>query len=110
MRTVPAELPGADLVAAGLDGLRRGDPTPEALLVLVGAQRLRWAEVDVPDAPADWAGLLADGPEIALYNAVAATQGRDAHSQYNALVRRLVSFERALERIRRTDALEEPPR
>ena len=99
---MPAGLPGAELVTAGLDGLRRGDPTPEALLVLVGAQRLRWAGVDVPDAPGEWADLLADGPEIALYNTVAAAHGRNAHSHYNALVRRLVSFERALERMRRS--------
>lgn len=102
MKTVPERLPGAELVSAGLDGLRRGNPTPEALLVLVGAQRLRWAGVDVPDAPRKWADLLADGPEIALYGAVTAAHGRNAHSQYNALVRRLVSFEQALERMRRS--------
>ena len=99
--TVPDGLPGAELVAKGLEALHRGQPTLEALLVLVGAPRLRWAGVDVPDAPKSWGEVLANGPELALYGKVAASCGRDAHSQYNALIRRLVSFERALERVRR---------
>lgn len=90
-------LPGADLVATGLDALRRGEPTKEALLVLVGKSRLRWAGVQVPEPPEGWSELLSDGPEIALYQNMARTHGKDAHSQYNALIRRLVSFERALE-------------
>jgi len=35
--------------------------------------------------------------DLLLYAALAREHGNDAHSQYNALVRRLVSFERALE-------------
>ena len=90
--TVPRDLPGADLVSAGIEALRRGEPTVEALLVMVGARRMRAAGLDVPP------GLPLDGyPEHALYLAVAAAHPQDAHSRYNALVRRLVSFERALE-------------
>lgn len=35
---------------------------------------------------------------MALYLAIGADHPGDAHSRYNALIRRLVSFERALER------------
>ena len=92
-----SNLPGADLVLAGLDALdamARGEQdefTPEALLVAIGAGRLRAAGLVVPDAPA-----VPEHPELALYNAIADAHP-DAHSRYNALIRRLVSFERALE-------------
>jgi hypothetical protein len=36
------------------------------------------------------------GPEHRLYALLAVTNADSAHSRYNALVRRLVSFERAL--------------
>ena len=37
-------------------------------------------------------------PEMALYRLLAAQHGNGAYSQYNALIRSLVSFERALAR------------
>ena len=43
-------------------------------------------------------------PELALYRAVGRRHPRDAHAQYNALIRRLVSFEHEIER-RRFSAL-----
>ena len=92
-----ADLPGAALVLAGLKALHalargeRDDFTPEALLVAIGARRLRAAGLAIPDAPG-WP----EQPELALYEAIAAAHA-DAHSRYNALIRRLVSFERALE-------------
>ena len=91
--TVPLNLPGADLVSAGIEALRRGEATIEALLVMTGTRRMRAAGLDVPR------GLpLAQFPEHALYKAIAADHPDDAHSRYNALIRRLVSFEHALER------------
>ena len=91
----PRNLPGADLVASGLEALHRGDMTVEALLVLIGAPRLRAAGLDVPSVPpAD------TSPEIALYLAIEREHPADAHSRYNALICRLVSFERALENLR----------
>ena len=92
-----ADLPGSDMVLAGLDALRelaRGERdrfTVEALLVAVGVRRLRAAGLAVP-----WVTPWPEQPELALYQAIADDQA-DAHSQYNALLRRLVSFERALE-------------
>lgn len=86
-----SNLPGAELVSAGLAALKRGEPTIEALLVTIGASRLRHAGLEVPSLP----GMR--DCELALYTALCETGGTDAHSAYNALIRRLVSFERALE-------------
>ena len=82
-------LPGEDLVGQGLQDLSRGEETAGALLVSVGASRLRRAGLPVPRALPD--------PEHRLYLLLARLHGDDAHSRYNALIRRLVSFERALE-------------
>ena len=92
---LPPGLPGGDLIAAGIAALRQGDFSIEALLVCVGARRLRRAGLDVPDAPG-----RPDEPELALHAAICAAGPADAHARYNALLRRLVSFERALERHR----------
>jgi hypothetical protein len=80
--------PGEDLVRKGLEDLADGRFTVEALLVAVGAPRLRRCGIDVP--PHD-----IDRPEHRLYEALARTDPDSAHSRYNALIRRLVSFERA---------------
>lgn len=61
-----------------------------ALVVLIGAPRLRRLGVEVPPSP------IAQ-PEHALYAALAAEEPDAAHSRYNALVRRLVSYEHAAE-------------
>jgi hypothetical protein len=39
--------------------------------------------------------MTIDDPELRLYNLLAERYGDAAHSKYNALLRRLVSFERA---------------
>ena len=82
-------VPGADLVRAGLNDLANGVESIESLLVLIGAPRLRSLGFDVPDTP--------HYPEDRLYAKLSETSGDAAHSQYNALIRRLVSFERAME-------------
>lgn len=83
-------LPGADLVEKGIADLDRGEVTIEAWLVSIGAVRIRDASgIRVR-------GALAE-PEAGLYAALARENEDAAHSRYNALVRRLVSFERALE-------------
>ena len=93
MTRVPEELPGAELVARGVEDLKRGKLTVEALLVAVGAPRLRAAGLSVPKAPG-WP----PEPERALYEAIGRSGVEDSHARYNSLIRRLVSFERALER------------
>lgn len=87
------ELPGADLIDTGIEDLRRGKFTIEALLVAVGAPRLRAAGLSVPEA-SGWPPV----PEHALYEAIGRSGVANSHSRYNSLIRRLVSFERALER------------
>lgn len=83
------DLPGGDLITRGLADLERGEETVASLLVSIGAPRLRRSGVAVPG------GTFPD-PEHRLYLRLAAEDSDSAHSRYNAWVRRLVSFERAL--------------
>lgn len=92
MRDIPDDLPGAARVREGLADLARGLETEAGLLVSIGAHRLRNAGLDVPPGFKD--------PEHRLYHLLSGIHGDDAHSRYNALVRLLVSFERALECVR----------
>ena len=82
-------LPGADLIERGLSDLVDGIPSIEALLVSIGAPRLRTAGIPVDNAISD--------PERRLYDLLATENPDAAHARYNALIRRLVSFERAAE-------------
>jgi len=84
-----AVLPGEDLVRRGLADLGRGIESVEALLVSIGAPRLSALGYRIPRPLAD--------PERRLYDRLAAEDQDSAHSRYNALIRRLVSFERAAE-------------
>lgn len=89
MNTVPVHvegLPGADLIGRGIADLRAGRETAESLLVSIGATRLRSVGMELPSP--------IDSPEHKLYLLLARTKGNAAHSSYNALLRRLVSFER----------------
>lgn len=83
-------LPGYELVRDGLRDLGAGEETTAALLVSIGAPRLRRAGIEVPPVPYD-------DPEIRLYLRLSAEHDNAAHSRYNALIRTLVSFERAAE-------------
>jgi hypothetical protein len=83
-------LPGGDLVRQGLDDLARGIESVPALLVSIGAPRLQRIGLPLPAA-------LLDDPERRLYLHLAAEDSDSAHDRYNALVRRLVSFENAAE-------------
>ena len=85
-------LPGADLIRDGLRDLANGVESIPAMLVLAGGPRLRSLGFDVPDVPYM--------PEHRLYELLAAEDPYAAHSRYNALIRRLVSFERAAECVR----------
>lgn len=88
----PLNLPGGDLIAAGLRDLDANRESVAALLVSIGAPRLRGLGFHVP--------IVLDGPEHRLYATLARENPASAHSRYNALVRRLVSFERAAECVR----------
>ncbi len=86
-------LPGHDLVAEGTADLRAGRETPAAMLVAMAAARLRATGIEVP-------GTEIERPSHRLYDLLAADYGVDAHSRYNALVGRIVSFARAAEHAR----------
>jgi hypothetical protein len=61
--------------------------SPEALLVSIGTPRLRQLGIALAEP--------LDSPEHRLYELLQSEYGDAAHGRYNALVRRLVSFERA---------------
>jgi hypothetical protein len=82
--------PGSDLVRQGLEDLVKGRDSIPALLVSIGAPRLRALGVSLPHVD-----IVA--PEHRLYHKLWEQDPDSAHSRYNALLRRLVSFERAME-------------
>ena len=82
--------PGGDLIRQGLEDSAQGRESEAALLVLIGAPRLRRLGFDIPEAEAR-------PPEHKLYELLARSDSDSAHSRYNALIRRLVSFERTVE-------------
>jgi len=87
-------LPGNDLIEAGVSDLLEGRETIAALLVAIGAPRLRRLGIALPEQ-------LPDEPEHRLYELLARDETDSAHSRYNALIRRLVSYERAAECVSR---------
>jgi hypothetical protein len=82
-------LPGAELIDKGLADLARNQETIESLLVSIGSPKLKSLGVEVgPETFTD--------PEHRLYALLSREHGDGAHGRYNALVRLLVSYERAL--------------
>ena len=84
-------LPANELISAGIRDLNDRKETVAALLVSVGAPKLRSLGMDIPEVPVPFGST----PEHRLYNLLSAEGADSAHSRYNALIRRLVSFERA---------------
>lgn len=84
-----ARYPGGDLIERGLKDLEEGRESIDSLLVSIGTPRLRRLGFDI-ERPFSSA-------EHRLYGLLAQEGPDRAHSRYNALIRRLVSFERALE-------------
>lgn len=89
MRADLDALPGHELVRTGLDDLRGGRESVEAVLLLAARTRLHHAGIEVPDHPLD----VPAGHR--LYDLLSDENRATAHSRYNALVGRLVSFLRA---------------
>ncbi len=81
-------LPGIELVEEGIRDLARGVETPMACLVSLGAPRLRTLGWDIPEP-------VIPEAEHRLYALLAREDQDSAHGRYNALVRRLVSYERS---------------
>jgi hypothetical protein len=86
-------LPGHELVEQGLADLRENRVTRHALLIAIAAPNLRRLGFTLPACE-----NLPDEPGLALYRELCKERRTDPYVEYNALIRRLVSFERALER------------
>lgn len=80
------KIPGEEFVRDGLVDLKEGRETVSALLVAIGAPRLRQLGIDVPKHSFT-------SPEHRLYAVLANEDSDSAHSRYNALIQRLVSYE-----------------
>ena len=85
-------LPGEDLVSRGLYDAAGGIESAEALLVAIGAPRLSRLGIRPLVPP-----TFSDSSELRLYRLLCREDSDTAHARFNSLVRRLVSFERALE-------------
>src|SRR5882672_812536 len=85
-------LPGVELVQQGLADLEQKLMTDFSLLLLIASPRLKALGLKIPelDFPRPY--------EHQLYARLEERLGTDAHSHYNSLIRRIVSFARALER------------
>ncbi len=84
----PIALPGEELVVTGLRDLARAAVSAEALLVSLAAPRLTALGVHVPNP--------LPNAELRLYGLLARRYGDAAHARYNGLVRRMVSYQRAV--------------
>ena len=94
MMEVDDALPEAALIKQGMRDLAAGrTESIESLLIQIGAPRLRRIGFDVPDDDNP------EFPEDRLYAKLAEDDSDTAHDRYNALIRRLVSFESAAERL-----------
>ncbi len=91
-RQVEELLPGQDLVEQGLADLAQDRLTDLALLVLIAAPRLKRLGINIPTRS------FREPFEHQLYAQLEARLGTAAHSHYNSLLRRIVSYARALER------------
>ncbi|MFZ4483450.1 MAG: hypothetical protein ACOYOL_05655 [Chthoniobacterales bacterium] len=85
-----AMFPGAELVQQGVADLRDGAVTVEACLASMASPRL------VRHGLLEETVCLVPEAELTLYRLLGQEAG-DAYARYNSLVRRLVSFERALD-------------
>jgi hypothetical protein len=89
MRSVPADLPGHELISDGLADLAAGRESESGLVVAMAAPRLRALGFEVPEGGGG-------RPSHRLYELLTERDG-GAHARYNSLVARVVSFARAAE-------------
>ena len=84
-----SQLPGHELISAGIADLAAGRESEAALIIAMAAPRLRVLGYDVPTC-------IEQNASHRLYDLLSEVR-TDAHSHYNSLVRRVVSFLRAAE-------------
>jgi hypothetical protein len=85
-------LPGQELVDRGMADLAENRLSDFSLLVLIAGPRLRRLGIQIPVA------AVSQPFEHQLYARLDERLGAGAHSYYNSLIRRIVSYARALER------------
>lgn len=90
-------LPGGKMIREGLADFQCGRCTVPACLVAIARTRLNRAGLLSSVSP-----HASPEPERQLYRLLC-QEGGDAYSRYNALVRELVSFENALDRLSTID-------
>lgn len=90
------DAPAFDLVHAGIRDLAEGRPSAEAMLVSIAAPRLVLLGLRVPTSLPQ--------PEEQLFDRLVALHGDGAHARYNALIRQIVSFARAVPLAQRAHA------
>jgi hypothetical protein len=86
-------LPGAELVTHGLKDLRCGRESKYSLLIKVAEPRFKMLGIDVPS---EINSASYQSYEHRLYSKLEEEYGDSAYSNYNSLIRRIVSFSRAL--------------
>jgi hypothetical protein len=89
------DLPGAEIVLAGIEDLAAGRATVNATAVQSAATRLRRIGLDAPSAAGDVPAAHL------LYRQLSDQLGDAAHSRYNAILARVARFAGAAERARR---------
>jgi len=87
-----AGLPGEELVRKGLEDLVSGKITQEACLASIASPRLSRCGLLSSDA------ALVPEAELVLYRLLSNSEA-DPYARYNSLLRRLVSFEHALDHL-----------
>jgi hypothetical protein len=87
------DLPGAEMVERGIRDGENNVESVESLLVGIAAPRLSRLGIQVPPAC-----IPKGDAEVRLYERLGSSGVMDPYSRYNALLRELVSFSRALER------------
>lgn len=90
MRPTSSALPGEELVTQGLKDLAAGKITEDALLVLIASPKLQRFGIVIPNV------AVPEPYEHQLYSLLSARFGNAAHSRYNSLLRRIVSYAHAL--------------
>ena len=87
-------MPANELINTGMLDLQNKRETIPALLVAIGAPKLRSLGLTLPTT-------LPPDPEHRLYDLLSLSGSDTAHSRYNALIRKLVSFQRAMECVKK---------
>ena len=90
-RTTVAAFPGAEIVLPGLDDLAAGRLSAAACLVSIARPLMETSGLTSGFAPLKYV----NDPERTLYSLLR-DDHPDPYSRYNSLLRRLVSFERAV--------------